>query len=122
MDGMWQILPQNHRCLACGPPRRYSRAMKLLHQPANAVEGHMLADLLRQQGIASTLLGEHLQGAIGELPAAGLVRLMVAEEDHETTRAPARSSSAGKRPPWTTWCSAPRPRPGATSSGAWSAR
>lgn len=46
----------------------------------------MLADLLRQQGIASTLLGEHLQGAIGELPAAGMVRLMVAEEDHARAR------------------------------------
>lgn len=60
--------------------------MQTLYQPANAIEGHMLADLLRQQGIDATVLGEHLQGAVGELPAAGLVRLMVAEEDHSRAR------------------------------------
>ncbi|MBT9552373.1 MAG: DUF2007 domain-containing protein [Hydrogenophaga sp.] len=60
--------------------------MQSLYQPASAVEGHMLADLLRQQGIEATVLGEHLQGAIGELPAAGLIRLVVAEEDHARAR------------------------------------
>ena len=66
--------------------RHYSGAMQQLYQPASAVEGHMLADLLRQQGIEATVLGEHLQGAIGELPAAGLIRLVVAEEDHARAR------------------------------------
>jgi hypothetical protein len=60
--------------------------MQSLYQPASAVEGHMLADLLRQQGIEATVLGEHLQGAIGELPSAGLIRLVVAEEDHARAR------------------------------------
>lgn len=66
--------------------RHYSGAMQQLYQPASAVEGHMLAHLLQQQGIEATVLGEHLQGAIGELPAAGLVRLVVAEEDHARAR------------------------------------
>jgi Putative prokaryotic signal transducing protein len=36
--------------------------MQTLYQPSNAVEGHMLAHLLQQQGIEATVLGEHLQG------------------------------------------------------------
>jgi len=60
--------------------------MQNVYQAANAVEAHMLADLLRQQGIDATVMGEHLQGAVGELPAAGLIRLVVAEEDHARAR------------------------------------
>lgn len=66
--------------------RHYSGAMQQLYQASSAVEGHMLAHLLQQQGIEATVLGEHLQGAIGELPAAGLIRLMVTEEDHARAR------------------------------------
>jgi hypothetical protein len=55
--------------------------MKTLYEAANAVEAHMLQDLLRQEGMESRLDGAYLQGAIGELPAAGLVRLVVDEAD-----------------------------------------
>lgn len=61
--------------------------MKTLYQAANAIEAHMLSDLLRQQGIAAQVLGEHLQGGVGELPAAGLIRLVVDEQDYVLARA-----------------------------------
>lgn len=61
--------------------------MKTVYEPSNGAEAHMLADLLRQQGIEAQILGEHLQGAIGELPAAGLVRLAVAPDDYAAARA-----------------------------------
>lgn len=61
--------------------------MKTVYQAANALEAHMLQEVLRQQEIPSELQGEHLPGAIGELPAAGLVRLVV--EDQEYARAKA---------------------------------
>lgn len=61
--------------------------MKTLYQAANAIEAHMLLDLLQQEGIAAYIQGEHLQGAIGELPAAGLVRLVVDEADYAQARA-----------------------------------
>lgn len=61
--------------------------MKTLYEAANAIEAHMLQDLLRQEGIAAHVQGEHLQGAMGELPAAGLVRLLVDEDDHAAARA-----------------------------------
>ena len=61
--------------------------MKKVYEPANSLEGHMLQDILRQRGIESRLEGAGLQGAIGELPAIGLVRLMVADEDFDAARA-----------------------------------
>lgn len=59
--------------------------MKTLYEASNAAEAHMLVDLLRQQGIAAEIHGEHLQGAVGGLPAMGFVRLVV--EEHDFTRA-----------------------------------
>lgn len=61
--------------------------MKLLYQAANAVEAHILQGYLQQEGLNVLVLGEYLQGAIGELPAAGLVRLMVEDDQYDTARA-----------------------------------
>lgn len=47
----------------------------------------MLVDLLKQQGITAEVQGAHLQGAVGGLPAMGLVRLVVDEQDFESARA-----------------------------------
>jgi hypothetical protein len=47
----------------------------------------MLEDLLRQRGISARLEGAGLQGAIGELPAIGLVRLVVEDSDFGAARA-----------------------------------
>ena len=60
--------------------------MKLLYQAANAVEAHILQGYLQQEGLNVLVLGEYLQGAIGELPAAGLVRLMVEDDQYDTAR------------------------------------
>lgn len=55
--------------------------MKTLYEAANGLEAHMVLDLLRQQGIDGQVEGEHLQGAVGALPALGLVRVVVDEAD-----------------------------------------
>lgn len=47
----------------------------------------MLADVLKQEGITAQVMGSFLPGAMGELPAAGLVRLMVDDEDFDRARA-----------------------------------
>jgi len=60
--------------------------MRTLYQAGSAIEAHMLVDLLKQQGLSAEIHGEHLQGAIGELPAAGLVRLVVDEPDYAAAR------------------------------------
>jgi hypothetical protein len=61
--------------------------MQNIYEAANAVEAHMLRDLLQQEGIAAHIHGEYLQGGMGELPAAGLVRLAVDEADVDRARA-----------------------------------
>jgi hypothetical protein len=60
--------------------------MNTLYEAASAVEAHMLQDLLKQEGISATVQGSYLQGAIGELPAAGLVRLLVEDEKYADAR------------------------------------
>ncbi len=60
--------------------------MRTLYQAGSAIEAHMLLDLLQQEGLSAEIHGEHLQGAIGELPAAGLVRLVVNEHDYAAAR------------------------------------
>ena len=60
--------------------------MKTVCEPSNALEGQMLLDLLQQRGIHARLDGAGLQGAVGELPAFGLVRLRVEEEDFVAAR------------------------------------
>jgi len=81
--------------------------MKTLYEAANAIEAHMLVDLLKQEGLHAHIHGEHLQGAMGELPAAGLVRLVIDEADHARARTlierweslqPAEPSEARPRP------------------------
>lgn len=60
--------------------------MRTVYEAANAVEAHMLVDLLKQEGITAVIHGAHLQGAVGELPAGGLVRVVVDEGDFEAAR------------------------------------
>lgn len=55
--------------------------MKKLYEASSALEAHMIVEMLRQQNIIGTVEGQYLTGAMGELPASGLVRIMVEEED-----------------------------------------
>ena len=61
--------------------------MRQAYAPANSAEAHMLAHMLDQNGIVSHIHGEALQGGVGELPASGLLQLMVADEDYDRARA-----------------------------------
>jgi Putative prokaryotic signal transducing protein len=60
--------------------------MKTLYEAANSLEAHMLVDLLKQEGLSAHIQGEHLQGAIGEIPAAGLIRLLIDEAQYDAAR------------------------------------
>ncbi|MFG6412332.1 DUF2007 domain-containing protein [Roseateles sp. DC23W] len=61
--------------------------MKTLYEAANAIEAHMLVDVLKQEGIEAHIQGEALQGAMGEVPAARLVRLLVEDAHYPAARA-----------------------------------
>lgn len=60
--------------------------MKTVLHALNSVEANLVKGLLESEGIPSSVLGEFLQGAIGELPATGLIRVVVNEEDYEQAR------------------------------------
>ena len=58
--------------------------MMTVFQAATAVEAHMIANLLHQQGVASARVeGEYLQGGVGMLQAIDVVRVVVDEPDYE---------------------------------------
>lgn len=61
--------------------------MRTVCEPSNSLEGHMLQDLLKQRGISARLDGAGLQSGVGELPAIGLIRLLVADDDYQAARA-----------------------------------
>ncbi len=68
-------------------PNRHPHSMTPLYQASNAVEAYMILHLLEQKGLSGRVDGEYLQGGIGELPAAGLVRVMVADQDYAAAKA-----------------------------------
>jgi hypothetical protein len=72
--------------------------MKCAYEAANGVEAHMVANLLEQHSIASRIDGEYLAGGVGELPASGLVRVMVELSDYDRARQIIREWEA-KSPP-----------------------
>ena len=60
--------------------------MRMVYEAAHGVEAHMMVDLLKREGISGMVQGEYLQGAMGGLPATGLVRVVVDEDDYERAR------------------------------------
>jgi hypothetical protein len=61
--------------------------MKTIYEAANIVEADIIVNVLRQEGIAAYVEGKYLPGAFGDLPLAGLVRVVADEPDVERARA-----------------------------------
>lgn len=57
--------------------------MVRLYSAEDTIEAHLLRHMLEQQGMQAFITGEHLEGAVGELPAAGLIDVWVLEEHLE---------------------------------------
>ena len=60
--------------------------MKTIYRAENVFDASLVRDLLDQAGILAFVQGAVLQGGIGELPASGLVTVMVADEDVVSAR------------------------------------
>lgn len=58
----------------------------------------MVLHLLRQHGLQGRVEGEYLVGAMGDLPAAGLVRVVVDEPDYAAARAVVAAFEAEQPP------------------------
>jgi len=52
-----------------------------LYTAHSIIDAHLLKGLLAQGGIDARILGEFLQGAVGELPPTGYIQVLVDEED-----------------------------------------
>lgn len=61
--------------------------MQVAYTPENIIDAHLIKGLLASVGIPAYVRGEHLVGAIGELPAIGLLAVMVADDDLARARA-----------------------------------
>lgn len=57
--------------------------MKRIYEPQDVMEGELLLAMLDSEGITAHLQGRHLVGAMGELPACGLLGLAVEDADAE---------------------------------------
>lgn len=55
--------------------------MRRIYEPGSLHEGELLLAVLASEGISGFLAGRHLLGGIGDLPAAGLLGLLVEDED-----------------------------------------
>jgi putative signal transducing protein len=60
--------------------------MKTVFDASSNIEAHLVMHQLQQAGIEASIQGEFLQGGIGELPAAGNIRVMVGEHDVDEAR------------------------------------
>jgi hypothetical protein len=60
--------------------------MPTVFNAASVLEAHLVADLLGRSSIESRIDGEYLAGGIGDLPVAGLVRVVVEERDLELAK------------------------------------
>ncbi|QJX02306.1 DUF2007 domain-containing protein [Alcanivorax sp. IO_7] len=72
--------------------------MKRVYEARDGLEAHMVAGLMEQAGIMAQVRGDMLQGAVGELPAAGLASVWVADDDEARARAVVRDFEAEQPP------------------------
>ena len=68
------------------PVQQDMKNMTTVFEARTGFEAHMMRNLLLQAGITARVLGEDLIGAMGELPAMGLVRVVVRPDDEAVAR------------------------------------
>ena len=60
--------------------------MQRVYEPQDLLEAELLLGMLASEGVEAHLAGRHLLGAVGELPALGLLGLLVEDEEAERAR------------------------------------
>jgi len=55
--------------------------MVIIYHANNSLDANMIKSLLEQTNIRAYILGEHLQGGVGDLPASDLVKVAIVEEE-----------------------------------------
>lgn len=54
--------------------------MRTVYQALNPIDAHLVKHALDAEGIPAFVLGEHLIGGMGELPATGFVEVRVPDD------------------------------------------
>lgn len=75
--------------------------MRVVYEAAHLIDAHLVRGALEQAGIPVFVRGEHLTGAMGELPLGGLVSVCVPDSALEQARAIAAEVDAALRAPRT---------------------
>lgn len=60
--------------------------MRKIYEPENLMEGELLQSMLASEGIDAYISGQHLLGAVGELPVFGVLGLSVEDDQAEQAR------------------------------------
>ena len=60
--------------------------MRVVYEPENLIDAHLVKGVLEQAGIPVYLRGEYLVGGIGELPVSGLLALCVPDVFEDEAR------------------------------------
>ncbi|MDL0430412.1 DUF2007 domain-containing protein [Marinobacter sp. TBZ242] len=61
--------------------------MQIAYRARDLAEAHIVAGLLESRGIESHVGGHYLQGAMGEIGAAGFTNVHVEDDDYSLARA-----------------------------------
>lgn len=70
--------------------------MKTVLNALDSIEANLVKGLLESEGITCSILGEYLQGGIGELPPQNLIKVVVDEDDYEQAKTIIDGWSAAK--------------------------
>ncbi len=57
--------------------------MQVVYHAENTVDAYLVYNLLKSYAIEAQVIGEYLQGGIGELPLNDLIRVVVFQDDVE---------------------------------------
>lgn len=68
-------------------PERTETGVRTVYQAENLIDAHLVKHLLEARGIPAFIAGEHLSGAIGELPVLGIIAIAVPESAYGEARA-----------------------------------
>lgn len=72
--------------------------MKTVYVATNSLDAHVVRGLLESRGIEAIVLGDYLQGGIGELPAFGVVEVRIPETEYDAARAVVAEYETGTEP------------------------
>lgn len=72
--------------------------MKTVYIAQHSIDAHVVRGLLESHGIDAIVIGDYLQGGIGELPAFGIVEVRVPEPDFAEARSIIEVFQTGNEP------------------------